>query len=46
MVSNKFRFIWHTGFRGEDVLVSTNQKQGLSVATILVNGSGQNKHSI
>ena len=31
MLSTKFRFIWPSGFRGEDFLKSANQKQELSV---------------
>jgi hypothetical protein len=29
MLPNKFRFIWPSGFRGEDFFKSTNQKQEL-----------------
>jgi hypothetical protein len=39
MLSTKFRFIWPCGFRREDFLKSTNQKQELSVAAMFVNGS-------
>ena len=42
MLPTKFRFIWPSGFRGEDLLKSANQKQELPVAAMLVNGSGQN----
>jgi hypothetical protein len=31
MLPTKFRFIWPSGFRGEDFLKSANQKQELSV---------------
>jgi hypothetical protein len=41
MLLTKFRFIWQSGFRGEDFLKSTNQKQELPVAARFVNGSGQ-----
>jgi hypothetical protein len=40
MLPTKFRFIWQSGFRGEDLKKSTNQKQELPVAAIFVNGSG------
>ena len=40
--SYKFRLIWPSGFRGEDFWKSTNQKQELPIATMFVNGSGQN----
>ena len=41
-----FRFIWQSGFRGEDFQKSTNQKQELPVAAIFVNGSGRNEQSL
>jgi hypothetical protein len=41
MLPTKFWFIWPSGFRGEDFLKSTNQKQELLVAAMFVNGSGQ-----
>jgi hypothetical protein len=40
MLPTKFRFIWPSGFRGEDLKKSTNQKQELTVAAMFVNGSG------
>ena len=43
MLPTKFRFIWLSGFRGEDFFQSANQKQELPVATMFVNGLGQNK---
>jgi hypothetical protein len=39
MLPNKFRFIWPSGFRGEDFKKSANQKQELPVAAMLGNGS-------
>jgi hypothetical protein len=39
MLSTKFRFIWPSGFRGEDFKKSANQKQELPVAAMLGNGS-------
>ena len=42
MLHTKFRFIWRSGFRGEDFFKSANQKQELPVAAMFVNGSGQN----
>ena len=41
MLPTKFRFIWPSGFRGEDFSKSANQKQELPVAAMFVNGSGQ-----
>ena len=41
MLSTKFRFIWPSGFRGEDFKKSANQKQELIVAAMFVNGSGR-----
>jgi hypothetical protein len=46
MLPTKFWFIWPSGFRGEDILKSTNQKQELPVAAMFVNGSGQNEQSL
>jgi hypothetical protein len=45
MLPTKFRFIWPSGFRGEDFKKSTNQKQELPVAAMFINGSGQNVQS-
>jgi hypothetical protein len=42
MLSTKFRFIWPSGFRGEDLKKFANQKQELPMAAMFVNGSGQN----
>ena len=36
MLPTKFWFIWPSGFRGEDFQKSTNQKQELPVAAILL----------
>jgi hypothetical protein len=44
MLPTKFRFIWPSGFRGEDLKKSANQKQELPVAAMFVNRSGQNEH--
>ena len=46
MLPTKFRFIWPSGFRGEDFFKSANQKQELPVATMFVNGSGRNEQSL
>jgi hypothetical protein len=46
MLPTKFWFIWASGFRGEDILKSANQKQELPVAAMFVNGSGQNEQSL
>ena len=41
MLPTKFRFIWPSGFRGEDFFKSSNQKQELPVVAMFINGSGQ-----
>jgi hypothetical protein len=40
MLPTKLRFIWSSGFRGEEFKKSANQKQELPVAAMFVNGSG------
>jgi hypothetical protein len=37
MFPTKFRFIWPSGFRGEDFLKSANQKQELPMVAMLNN---------
>jgi hypothetical protein len=46
MLPTKFWFIWPSGFRGEDFLKSTNQKQELPVVAMFVYESGRNKQSL
>jgi hypothetical protein len=46
MLPTKFRFIWQSGFRGEDLKKSANQKQELPMAAMFANRSGQNEQSI
>ena len=46
MLPSKFRFIWPSGFGGEDFFKSANQKQELPVAAMCVNRSGQNEQSL
>ena len=46
MLPTKFRFIWQSGFRGEDFKKSVNQKQELPVAAMFVNGSELNEQSL
>jgi hypothetical protein len=46
MLPTEFRFIWPSGFRGEDFKKSAHQKQELPVAAMFVNGSGQNVQSL
>jgi hypothetical protein len=41
-----FRFIWPSGFRGEDLKKSANQKQELPMVAMFVNESGQNEQSL
>jgi hypothetical protein len=42
MLPTKFKFIWPSGFGGEDFLKLVNQKQELPVAAMFVNRSGKN----
>jgi hypothetical protein len=44
MLPSKFRFIWPSGFRGEEFKKSANQKQESPVAAMFVNGSGRNEY--
>jgi len=46
MLHTKFRFIWPSGFIGEDLKKSSNQKQELPVAAMFVNESEQNEQSL
>jgi hypothetical protein len=43
MLPTKFRFIWPSGFKGEDLKKLANQKQELPVVAMFVNGSGRNE---
>jgi hypothetical protein len=40
MLPTKFRFIWPSGFRGEDFLEIYQSEQELPVVAMLVNGLG------
>jgi hypothetical protein len=46
MLPTKFRFIWQSGFRGEDFKKSANQKQELPMVAMFVNGLGRNEQSL
>jgi hypothetical protein len=46
MFPTKFRFIWPSGFEGEDFFKSANQKQELPVVAMFVNRLGQNEQSL
>jgi hypothetical protein len=46
MLPTKFRFIWPSRFRGENLKKSANQKQELPVAAMFVNGSEQNEQTL
>jgi hypothetical protein len=39
MLPTRFRFIWQSGFRGEDFKKSANQKQELPMAAMFAKGS-------
>jgi hypothetical protein len=43
MLPTKFRFIWPSSFRGEDLKKLANQKQELSVVAMFVNGLGHHR---
>ena len=42
MLPTKFRIIWPSSFRGEDLKKSVNQKQELPMVAMFVDGLGQN----
>jgi hypothetical protein len=46
MFPTKFRFIWPSGFREEDLFKSANQKQELPMAAMFVNESKLNEYSL
>jgi hypothetical protein len=46
MLPTKFRFIWQSGFREEDLKKTAYQKQELPVAAMFVNGSRLNEQSL
>jgi hypothetical protein len=47
MLPTKFRFIWLSGFRGEDFLeINQSETRILPVAAMFVNGSQLNEHSL
>jgi hypothetical protein len=46
MLHTQFRFIWPSGFGGEDFFKSDNQKQELPVVAMFVKGSGCNEQSV
>jgi hypothetical protein len=46
MLPTKFRFIWPSDFRGEDLKKSANQKQESPMVAMFVNGSELNEQSL
>jgi hypothetical protein len=46
MLPTKFRFIWPSSFRGEDLKILANQKQELPVVAMFVNGLGRNEQPL
>ena len=46
MLPTKFRFIWPSGFRGEDFSKSANQKQKLPMVAMFVNGLELNEQTL
>jgi hypothetical protein len=45
MLTTKFRFIWPSGFREEDLKKSANQKEKLPMVAMFANGSELNNKS-
>ena len=45
MLPTKFRFIWPSGFREEDLKKSANEKEELPMVAMFVNGSELNEQS-
>jgi hypothetical protein len=46
MLPTKFRFIWPSGFRGEDLKKLANQKQEWPVVAMFINGWEINVQSL
>ena len=46
MLPTKFRFIWPSGFREENLFKSANQKQELPMAVMFANESELNEQSL
>jgi hypothetical protein len=46
VLPTKFRFIWASSFRGEDLKKLTNQKQELPMVAMLAIGFGHNEQSL
>jgi hypothetical protein len=46
MLPTKFRFIWQSGFRGEDFLEINQSETRMSVVAMFVNGSELNDQSL
>jgi hypothetical protein len=46
MLPTKFRFIWPSDFRGEDLKKLDNQKQESPMVAMFVNGSELNEQSL
>jgi hypothetical protein len=46
MLPTKFRFIWPSGFRGENFLKSANQKQKLPMVAMFVYGLELNEQTL
>jgi hypothetical protein len=46
MLPTKFRFIWPSGFRGEDFLEINQSETRMAVVSMFVKGSGRNEQSL
>jgi hypothetical protein len=46
MLPTKFRFIWQSGFRGEDFLEINQSEKELPLAVMFFNGSELNEQSL
>jgi hypothetical protein len=46
MLPTKFRFIWQSGFRGEEFLKIDQSETRIACGGMFVNGSGRNVQSL
>jgi hypothetical protein len=46
MLPTKFRFIWPSDFRGEDILEINQSETRMACGGMFVNGSGRNEQSL
>jgi hypothetical protein len=46
MLPTKFRIIWPSGFRGQELTKSANHQKEWPVVVMFVNGSGRNEQCL